>query len=121
MVEARMTDSVTTDAILTLSEAAARRIGKLISEKDGGALALRLSVTEQGCSGHAYAFDFAAAPQPGDQVIEDKGVTVFVDPQAVELLRGSEMDFRESAFETGFTFRNPNEKGRCGCGESFYV
>ncbi len=116
-----MTDTVATENVLTLSEAAAARIRKLLSERQGEAVALRLSVTKQGCSGHAYAFDFAAAPQPGDHVVEDKGAIVFVDPEAVDLLRGSEMDFREEKFVTGFVFNNPNEKGRCGCGESFYV
>ena len=107
-----------TASIITLTEAAADRVKSLLADSAGG---LRLAVTEQGCSGLAYSFDFAAAPGPDDKVVAEKGVTIFIDPKAVEYVSGTEMDFVEDTFTTGFVFRNPNEKGRCGCGESFYV
>lgn len=110
-----------TAPIITLTEAAAARVRSLLAASDSGAGGLRLAVNEQGCSGLAYSFDFAAAPGPDDEVVAEKGVRIFIDPKAVEYVSGAEMDFVEDTFTTGFVFQNPNEKGRCGCGESFYV
>ncbi|MFQ5534176.1 MAG: HesB/IscA family protein [Sphingomonadales bacterium] len=107
--------------IMTLTKAAADRISRLLAQSDKPAVALRLVVSTQGCSGLAYAFDFAEQQAAGDETVIDKGATIFVDPDAVKYVSGSEMDFVEDKFTTGFVFRNPNEKGRCGCGESFYV
>lgn len=110
-----------TTPIITLTEAAATRVKKLIADHAGPATALRLAVSTQGCSGLAYCFDFADRRQDGDSTVSERGATLFIDPGALEYVTGAEMDFVEDKFTTGFVFRNPNEKGRCGCGESFYV
>jgi len=107
--------------ILTITDAAADRVRDLIARRDGAVAGMRLSVGTRGCSGLSYEIDYAGEARPGDEVIEDKGITLFVDPAATMYLLGSEMDYVESQFETGFVFTNPNEKGRCGCGESFHV
>jgi iron-sulfur cluster assembly protein len=106
---------------LTLTEAAAARVRKLMEGADSEALGLRIGVKTKGCSGLSYSIDYAQAKGKFDEVIEDKGVTVLIDPSAVMFIIGSEMDYVEDKLQSGFVFRNPNEKGRCGCGESFHV
>lgn len=107
--------------VMTLSEAAASRLKTLYAGGHAGQL-LRISVTTKGCSGKAYDMNFVPEPgEPGDERIVDRGVTVLVDQKAILFLIGSEMDFQSSELEAGFVFRNPNEKGRCGCGQSFHV
>lgn len=106
---------------LTLTEAAAARVRKLMENSDSKALGLRIGVKSKGCSGLSYSIDYAEAKGKFDEVIEDKGVTVLIDPSAVMFIIGSEMDYVEDKLQSGFVFRNPNEKGRCGCGESFHV
>ncbi len=106
---------------LTLTEAAAARVRKLMEGADSTALGLRIGVKTKGCSGLSYSIDYAQAKGKFDEVIEDKGVTVLIDPSAVMFIIGSEMDYVEDKLQSGFVFRNPNEKGRCGCGESFHV
>jgi len=82
---------------------------------------LRISVNTKGCSGLSYVMDWVDTAGPGDEVVRDHGLTVLVDRKASLFLIGSEMDYAEQALTAGFTFTNPNEKGRCGCGESFHV
>ncbi len=113
-----------TKAIMTLTDAAAERVKALMAkaEAKGEAVAgVRLSIKTTGCNGHSYDVNYAAAAQKGDEVVEDKGVTVFVDPLAVMMLIGTEMDYEADPFRAGFVFHNPNEKARCGCGESFTI
>ena len=82
---------------------------------------LRISVNTKGCSGLSYVMDWVPTPGPGDEVVTDRGLTVLVDRKASLFLIGTEMDYTVEALTSGFTFTNPNEKGRCGCGESFHV
>ncbi len=106
--------------LLSLSEAAVARLRRLYESGEEGRL-LRVSVGTKGCSGLSYQMSWVAAPAPGDETITQDGVTVLIDRQATLFLIGTMMDYREGALESGFTFVNPNEKGRCGCGESFHV
>lgn len=106
--------------LMTLSDAAAERLRALYAKADAGKL-LRIGVKTKGCSGMAYDLDFVEAAGPGDEVVRDKGLTVLVDRKASLYLIGTVMDYEVKAMSAGFTFTNPNEKGRCGCGESFHV
>lgn len=106
--------------LMTLSDAAAERLRTLYATAHAGQL-LRISVTTKGCSGKAYDMNFVDQPDAGDETVTDKGLTILVDRKATLFLIGSEMDFQRSEFEEGFVFSNPNEKGRCGCGQSFHV
>lgn len=106
--------------LMQLSDAAAERLRKLYAGGQEGKL-LRIAVSTKGCSGMAYDLTWADAPGPGDEVVTDKDVTVLVDRKATLFLIGTTMDYEVKAMSAGFTFVNPNEKGRCGCGESFHV
>jgi iron-sulfur cluster assembly protein len=106
--------------LMRLSDAAAERLTGLYSKGQAGML-LRISVSTKGCSGLSYVMDWVPEPGPGDEVVTDKGLTVLVDRKASLFLIGSEMDYKTDVLTSGFTFSNPNEKGRCGCGESFHV
>ena len=107
--------------MITLTDAAAQRVKDLMSRSDKPVLGLRVGVGTRGCSGLSYKVEYAEEQRPLEDVIEDKGVKIFIEPTAVMFLLGSEMDYVEDKFESGFVFTNPNEKGRCGCGESFHV
>ncbi len=106
---------------MTLTEAAANRVRELMEKREQPSVGLRVGVRTGGCSGMAYTMEFAAEKEPLDELIEDKGVTVLIDTKALMYLIGSEMDYVEDKLQSGFVFNNPNEKGRCGCGESFHV
>ena len=105
---------------ISLTEAAANRVRSYLENGDSR-LGLRLGVTETGCSGYSYVINYAEEIRDNDVVFEDKGVTVVVDPAALELIDGTEVDFVKSGLNEAFSFRNPNIKGECGCGESFNV
>ena len=106
---------------LTITDAAAKRVKDLIAKASEPVLGLRIGVKKQGCSGLSYVVEYAKDKKKFEDVVQDKGVAIFIDPAATMFLLGSEMDYVEDKFHTGFTFKNPNEKGRCGCGESFTV
>ena len=106
--------------LMTLSDAAAERLRALYAKGQRDML-LRIGVKTKGCSGLAYDMSWVEAPGPGDEVVTDKGLTVLVDRKASLFLIGTMMDYEVKDLEAGFTFINPNEKGRCGCGESFHV
>ena len=106
--------------LMQLTEAAASRLGALYAAADAGKL-LRIGVKTKGCSGMAYDLTWTDAPAATDERVTDKGVTVLVDRKASLFLIGTVMDYEAKAMSAGFTFTNPNEKGRCGCGESFHV
>jgi iron-sulfur cluster assembly protein len=122
--------SITTDAparpkralppLMQLSDAAAERLRALYAAGEQGKL-LRIAVKTKGCSGMSYDLSWVEAAGPGDEVVTDKGVTVLVDRKATLFLIGTVMDYEVKQMSAGFTFTNPNEKGRCGCGESFHV
>ena len=106
---------------LTITDAAAERIKALLSERGKPSEGIKVGVRSRGCSGLSYTIEYADEVTKWDEVVEDKGVKVLIDPKAVMFLLGSEMDFVDENLKSGFTFTNPNEKGRCGCGESFHV
>ena len=107
--------------LMTLTDAAADRVKQLMAKATKPVAGLRVGVKAQGCSGMSYFVEYADEKKKFEEVIEDKGVTLFIDPAATMFLIGSEMDYKEDKLQSGFTFTNPNEKGRCGCGESFHV
>jgi iron-sulfur cluster assembly protein len=105
---------------ISLTDAAADRVRGYLQKRDK-ALGLRLGITETGCSGYSYVINYAEAIGDEDVVFEDKGVKVIVDPEALRLIDGTEVDFVKNGLNEAFSFRNPNIKGECGCGESFNV
>jgi iron-sulfur cluster assembly protein len=105
---------------MQLSDAAAERLRALYSKGEGGKL-LRIAVSTKGCSGMSYDMSWVDAPGATDEIVTDKDLTVLVDRKATLFLIGTTMDYEVKALSAGFTFVNPNEKGRCGCGESFHV
>jgi iron-sulfur cluster assembly protein len=106
--------------LMRLTEAAAERLRALYAKGQEGML-LRISVSTKGCSGMSYDMSWVEAAGPGDEVVTDQGLTILVDRKASLFLIGTMMDYQVKSLESGFTFINPNEKGRCGCGESFHV
>ena len=103
---------------VTVTPKAAVQIRKALSQRGGG-LGLRVAVKTSGCSGYAYALEFADAARPEDQVFDSEGVQVLVDAQSLPLLDGTEIDFLKQGLNEQFVFHNPNVAGECGCGSSF--
>jgi iron-sulfur cluster assembly protein len=106
---------------MTITPQAITRIKSLLATRGKPSVGVRVGVKTRGCSGLSYTLEYADEHYPHDEVINMQGVTVLIDPKACMFLLGTEMDFVEEKLQSGFTFRNPNEKGRCGCGESFHV
>ena len=106
--------------LMTLTDGAAERLRALYAKGEHGKL-LRIAVKTTGCSGLSYDLSWTDEPAASDEVIKDKDVTVLIDRKATLFLIGTVMDYEVKAMTAGFTFTNPNEKGRCGCGESFHV
>ena len=115
-----MNPSTTSKADL-LTDRAAAHIAQLMSKREKPPVGIKVGIRTRGCSGLSYTIEYADEIGKFDEVIEDKGVRVLIDPKAVMFLIGTEMDFVEEKFKSGFTFNNPNAKGSCGCGESFSV
>ena len=107
--------------IIKLSDNAANRIKEIMSEAKNKALGVRISVKSGGCAGMSYVMEYSKEANPSDEVIEYKGVKVFIDPAAVMYLLGTEMDYKKEELSSSFVFNNPNETERCGCGESFKI
>ena len=107
--------------IIKLSDNAANRIKEIMSGVESDAVGVRVAVNAGGCAGMSYVMEYAKDVNPNDEIIEDKGVKVFVDAAAVMYLLGTEMDYKKEDFSSSFVFNNPNESERCGCGESFKV
>ena len=105
---------------VTLTENAARHVSNYIAKRGRG-MGLRLGVKTTGCSGLAYKLEFADSLNPEDQEFESHGVKVLIDPKSLAYLEGTELDYTREGLNEGFKFNNPNEKDRCGCGESFHV
>ncbi len=106
---------------IQISDLAAEKIKGLLAQRAKPSEGVRVGIKTRGCSGLSYDIEYADEVGKYDEVVEEKGVKVMIDPKAVMFLLGSVMDYEEDKFKSGFTFRNPNEKGRCGCGESFHV
>ena len=107
--------------IIKLSDNAAVRIKEIMSNAEKESIGVRVSVKSGGCAGMSYVMEYAKSTNPNDEVIEDKGVKVYVDSAAVMYLLGTEMDYKKEEFSSSFVFNNPNETERCGCGESFKI
>ncbi|MGI6244913.1 MAG: HesB/IscA family protein [Pseudochelatococcus sp.] len=107
--------------VLTLTEAAAERLREIIENTDKPVAAVRLGVKKGGCAGMEYTMEYAESIAPGEDVVEEKGVKLVVDPKAVLFLLGTEMDFRVDKLSSGFVFNNPNQTSACGCGESVEI
>ena len=107
--------------IISLSTNAANRIKEIMANAEKNSVGVRVGVKSGGCAGMSYVMEYAKEINPNDEVIEDKGVKVFVDSGAIMYLLGTEMDYKKEQFSSSFVFKNPNESERCGCGESFKV
>lgn len=104
--------------IMSLTDAAAERITEIIEDSEKPVIGLRIGIKNSGCAGVAYTMDYLEAPVKGDDHVTDKGVDVWIDPKATMYLLGTVMDFETAKMSAGFTFKNPNQTGECGCGES---
>lgn len=104
--------------VMRLTEAAAERIKELMAKSDRPIAGLRVGVRNGGCAGMAYTMEYAESANPNDEVVEDKGVRILIDPKAVLFLLGTEMDYRIDKLSAQFVFNNPNQTSACGCGES---
>ena len=107
--------------IIELTDAAAERVKYLLARRGKPSIGVRVGIRTKGCSGLSYTFEYADEKGKFDEVVQANGVTILIDPKATMFIIGTEMDYVEDKLQSGFTFRNPNEKGRCGCGESFHV
>ena len=108
-------------AVMSLTDAAAQRVRETIENADRPVIGLRVGVKNGGCAGMAYTMEYAESVNPFDEVIEDKGVKVIIDPKAVLFLLGTEMDLKTDKFASTFVFNNPNQTSACGCGESVAI
>ncbi|MCC7045522.1 MAG: iron-sulfur cluster assembly accessory protein [Alphaproteobacteria bacterium] len=106
---------------IKITDAAAARVQALLAKRGKPSAGIRIGVRTKGCSGLSSTIEYADEKSKFDEVVEDKGVTVLIDPKATLFILGTEMDYVEDKLQSGFVFKNPNEKGRCGCGESFHV
>ncbi len=107
--------------VMSLTDAAADRVREIMANADGPLFGLKVGVKNGGCAGMSYTMDMVAQPEPRDEIVEDKGVKVLVDPKAVLFLLGTRMDFRTDKLSAGFVFENPNQTSSCGCGESVAI
>ena len=106
---------------VTLTDVAAERVREIMANAEKDYVALRVGVKNGGCAGQEYTFAYAETVEPLDEVVEDKGVTILIDPKAVLFLIGTEVDYETSKLSSKFVFRNPNETDACGCGESVTI
>ena len=104
--------------VVTLTDAAADRVKQIIANAERPIVGVRVGVKNGGCAGMSYTMEYAESVNPLDEVVEDKGVTVLIDPKAVLFLLGTEMDFQTTKMSSQFVFNNPNQTSACGCGES---
>tara|TARA_B100001175_G_C19421674_1_gene596418 strand:- start:615 stop:950 length:336 start_codon:yes stop_codon:yes gene_type:complete len=109
------------EQVIKLSNNAADRIKEIMSAADNSTIGVRVGVKSGGCAGMSYIMEYAKDVKANEEVIEDKGVKVLIDPKAIMYLLGTEMDYKKEKFSSQFIFKNPNETERCGCGESFKV
>ena len=109
------------EKVIKLSDKAVNRIKEIMSQAQNSTIGVRVGVKSGGCAGMSYVMEYAKEIKPNEEVIEDNGVKVLIDPKAIMYLLGTEMDYKEEKFSSQFFFKNPNETERCGCGESFKV
>ena len=106
---------------ITVSDRAAERVKEIIAQSKEPIVGVRVGVSSGGCAGMSYVMEYAKKINPNDEIIEDKGVKVLIDPKAIMYLLGTEMDYKKEELSSTFIFKNPNETERCGCGESFKI
>jgi iron-sulfur cluster assembly protein len=106
---------------ITLTEAAAARMKEIMAASNGRYIGVRIGVKNGGCAGMEYTMEYAEAANPLDEVVEDRDVRILIDPKAILFLLGTEMDYEEDKFASGFRFNNPNQTDACGCGESVTI
>jgi len=109
------------EQVIKLSDNAANRIKEIMSKADNSTIGVRVGVKSGGCAGMSYVMEYAKEAKKNEEIIEDKGVKVLIDANAIMYLLGTEMDYKTDKFSSQFVFKNPNETERCGCGESFKV
>ena len=109
------------EQVIKLSDNAANRIKEIMSKADNSTIGVRVGVKSGGCAGMSYVMEYAKEAKKNEEIIEAKGVKVFIDSNAIMYLLGTEMDYKTDKFSSQFVFKNPNETERCGCGESFKV
>tara|TARA_B100000963_G_scaffold231296_1_gene201880 strand:+ start:4600 stop:4935 length:336 start_codon:yes stop_codon:yes gene_type:complete len=109
------------EQIIKISQSAADKIKEIMSQDKNSSIGVRVGVKTGGCAGMSYVMEYAKEIKPNEEIIEDKGVKVLIDPKAIMYLLGTEMDFKKEKFSSQFIFKNPNETERCGCGESFKI
>ena len=109
------------EQVIKLSDKAANRIKEIMSKADNKTIGVRVGVKSGGCAGMSYVMEYAKEAKKNEEIIEEKGVKVFIDSSAIMYLLGTEMDYKQEKFSSQFVFKNPNETERCGCGESFKV
>jgi len=107
--------------VITLSDRAADRVKEIMTQAKEPFFGVRVGVASGGCAGMSYVMEYAKKANPNDEIIEDKGVKVLIDPKAIMYLLGTEMDYKKEELSSTFVFKNPNETERCGCGESFKI
>ena len=107
--------------VMTMTDAAAARVNEIMAGANQALFGLKVGVRNGGCAGMAYTMEMVAAPEPRDEVVEDKGVRLLIDPKAVLFLLGTRMDFKTDKLSSGFVFENPNQTSACGCGESVAI
>jgi len=107
--------------VVTLTDRAAERVKEIMAKADNSYMGLRVGVKNGGCAGQEYVLEYAEAANPLDEVVEDKGVTILIEPKAVLFLIGTEIDYETTRLAAKFVFRNPNETDACGCGESVTI
>jgi len=107
--------------VMSLTDRAAERLSEIIAASDQPVAGVRVGLKKGGCAGMEYTMDYAAEVGPSDDVVEEKGVKLLIEPQAVLFLLGTEMDYREDKLSSGFVFKNPNQTSACGCGESVEI
>jgi iron-sulfur cluster assembly protein len=113
--------SATPLKVMSLTDAAAQRLSEIMEASDKPVAGVRVGLKKGGCAGMEYTMDYATEIGPMDDVIEEKGVKLLIEPQAVLFLLGTEMDYEESKLSSGFVFKNPNQTSACGCGESVEI
>ena len=109
------------EQVIRLSQNAAQRIKEIMSKANDKTIGVRVGVKSGGCAGMSYIMEYAQDIKPNEEIVEDKGVKVLIDPKAIMYLLGTEMDYKKDKFSSQFVFKNPNETERCGCGESFKI
>ena len=111
----------TSKQILEVTDLASTKVQELLSNRGKPSVGVRVGVKQGGCSGLSYYIEYADEVDKYDEIVEDKGVKILIQPKAVMYLLGTTMDYMDTKIKSGFIFKNPNEKGKCGCGESFHV